>query len=322
MITALQHAARIRIICGVNVPKHFFRTKAQVNTRFPVAVSYLATLAGSALALLIFTLPSAAQSRLNCGELISIETREGSITRYTLMQTDTTRSASSKIALVLLVGGSGYLNLNDQGCPRLLQGNSLVRSATIFQKAGFITALVDAPSNYTGEDGLAGFRAAPAHAEDLGKVIADIRSRARAEAVWVIGTSRGTISAANVASRNQGASAPDGVVLTSALTIGSTGRKSWVAQTLYDTPLENIQMPVLVVGHAEDTCLRSPASEMPRILARTRGAREQMVTVTGGPPAKRPGGIEACEGRSPHGFVDQEAEVAEGITRFIRGGSY
>jgi hypothetical protein len=32
--------------------------------------------------------------------------------------------------------------------------------------------------------------------------------------------------------------------------------------------------------------------------------------------------IDACVGRSPHGFVDQEAEVAAGIARFVRGGSF
>jgi len=32
--------------------------------------------------------------------------------------------------------------------------------------------------------------------------------------------------------------------------------------------------------------------------------------------------VEACEGRSPHGFIDQEAAVAAGIARFIWEGSY
>jgi hypothetical protein len=32
--------------------------------------------------------------------------------------------------------------------------------------------------------------------------------------------------------------------------------------------------------------------------------------------------IDACLGRSPHGFIEQEAEVAAGIARFIRGGRY
>ena len=70
--------------------------------------------------------------------------------------------------------------------------------------------------------------------------------------------------------------------------------------------------------------VRSPASLMANITARTNGAREQVVTVTGGPghPAGSRPSIEACEGRSPHGFIDQEAAVAAGIARFIREGTY
>jgi hypothetical protein len=63
---------------------------------------------------------------------------------------------------------------------------------------------------------------------------------------------------------------------------------------------------------------------MDKITARTSGVREQIVTVTGGPgtPAGIQAGLDACEGRAPHGFVGQEAEVAAGIARFIRGGTY
>ena len=58
------------------------------------------------------------------------------------------------------------------------------------------TALVDAPSDYPGEEGLGGFRLAPAHAEDLGKLIEDVRARVKAP-VWLAGHSRGTVSVAN-----------------------------------------------------------------------------------------------------------------------------
>jgi hypothetical protein len=61
---------------------------------------------------------------------------------------------------------------------------------------------------------------------------------------------------------------------------------------------------------------------MGNITARTNGARTQVVAVTGGPGRSGPPGIDACEGRAPHGYVEQEAEVAAGIARFIRGGSY
>ncbi len=259
----------------------------------------------------------------DCGEVVTIGTHARTTTRYALAQPRGASAPGGRIALVLLAGGGGHLDLDDAGCPRALKGNSLVRSLPLFQEAGFITALVDAPSDHPGEDGLAGFRITAEHAEDLGKVIADVRARTRAS-VWLVGTSRGTISAVNAAARLSGPSAPAGLVLTSALTSGGQGRKSWVAHTVFDLPLEAIRVPVLVVGHAADQCARSPAGLMGDIRARTDGAREQVVSVSGGPGSRAgaASSLAACEGRAPHGFVEQEAEVAAGIARFIRGGSY
>jgi hypothetical protein len=259
--------------------------------------------------------PSAA-----CGEVVTIQTHDRTTTRYAFAR-PTAPAQGEPIAVVLLPGGGGHLDLDANGCPRALKGNSLVRSIPLFHELGFATALVDSPSDHTGEDGLAGFRSSGQHADDLGKVISDVRARANG-LVWLIGTSRGTISGANAAAHLSGPSAPDGVVLTSAVTSGvRSGRKPWVSQTVFDFPLEKIRIPRLIVGHAADTCARTPASLMATIAARTASVRRQVVTVTGGPGTTRDG-IDACEGRSPHGFIDQESEVAAGIARFIRGGRY
>ena len=48
-----------------------------------------------------------------------------------------------------------------------------------------------------------------------------------------------------------------------------------MAQTVFDLPLEAIRVPVLVVGHAADQCIRSPAGLMGDITARTNGARRR-----------------------------------------------
>jgi len=99
------------------------------------------------------------------------------------------------------------------------------------------------------------------------------------------------------------------------------GRLPWTAQTVHDAPLEKLGMPVLLVAHAADTCLRSPPGGIAGIAQRVKSSRVQSVTVTGGPGARQ-SGLAACEGRSPHGFEDQDAEVAQGIARFVRGGRY
>ena len=257
-----------------------------------------------------------AAGALACGSVVTLKTHEDTTTRYALNVPD-----GAKGSLVLFAGGAGFLDLDEQGCPRRLKGNSLVRFQALFQREGYATALVDAPSDYQGPDGLGDFRAQPAYAEDLGQVIADLRKRVPGP-VWVVGTSRGAISAANAASRLAGSAGPDGVVLTSAVTVGTArGRKPWTAQTVHDAPLERIRVPFLIVGHAQDQCMRSPASGMAGVVQRIQAAPRQVVTVTGGPGgAKR--GLQACEGRSPHGYWEQDAEVAGGIVRFVRAGRY
>jgi hypothetical protein len=286
--------------------------------RFPIPALFLLLPAPACLAQ-----PGPAAPAATCGEVVTIETHNRSTTRYSLAHLEGAGTPTGQIALVLLPGGPGHVDLDDKGCARALMGNSLVRSIPLFGAAGFATALVDAPSNYHGEDGLGGFRIAAQHAEDLGKVIADLRVRTKGP-VWLVGTSRGSISAVNAAARLSGPSAPDGVVITSALMSGQSGaKKTWVAHTVFDLRLEAIRIPILVIGHAADTCARSPANLMGNITERTNGAREQVVTVTGGPGSSTGGpSLQACEGRTPHGFVDQEAEVAAGMARFIHGGHY
>ncbi len=280
-----------------------------------------------ALCLLLVWLPAClaqpGTSAARCGEVITIDTHDRSTTRYSLAHPASTSLQSQPIALVLLAGGSGYVNLDDAGCARSLRGNSLVQSISLFRAAGFFTALIDAPSTHHGVDGLEGFRTHAKHAEDLGKAIADIQARTKGS-VWLAGTSRGAISAVNAASRLTGADAPAGVVLTSPVTAGQSGaRKPWVGQSVFDLKLEAITVPLLVVGHTADNCIRSPAKLMGNITARTSSDREQVVTVTGGPGGATGESLtDACEGRSPHGFTGQEAEVAAGIARFVLGGKY
>jgi hypothetical protein len=263
------------------------------------------------------------QAQESCGELVTIKGHGSSTTAFSIATPPASAPQEGRAALVLLAGGPGYLALDAKGCARKLQGNSLVRSRELFQAAGFTTVLVDAPSDHRGEDGLGGFRLSALHADDIGKVIADVRARTKLP-VWLVGTSRGAISAANAASRLTGPAAPDGLVLTSPVTSGRVGgRKAWVAQTVLGAPLEAIRSPVLVVVHAADTCIRTPPGVAGQITARTNGVREQVVTVTGGSGGSGKGAsVEACEGRSPHGFIGQEAAVAAGIARFVRGGRY
>lgn len=254
-----------------------------------------------------------------CGEVRVLESR-GATTRYALSPVP---EQDAPPAVLMLIGGSGKINLDERGCPRFQTGNSLMRMRQPLHAAGFVVVLVDVPSDRAGEDGLGAFRNDPAHAEDLGKIIQDVRARTRGP-VWLVGHSRGTISAINAAARLSGPAAPDGAVLLSSMLVGETrARKAFVTQTVFDPPLEAIRKPVLVLGHAADNCPRSPANQAGRVASRASAARVQVVTVTGGPTAPgRPPTLSACEVGEPHDFVGQDAEIATGIVRFVRGGSY
>ena len=282
--------------------------------------SLLRTVGGAMAVLIPLSVPiqGSAEPIGKCGQLISLSAHDDSTLKYTLAGDATT----AKAVLVLLPGGGGFLDLDEEGCPERLQGNSLVRKLSLFHQSAFLTALVDASSDYQGNDGLAGFRIHKDHAEDIGKVIADLRKRA-ALPVWLVGTSRGAISAANAASRLSGAFAPDGLILTSPVTSGfEGGRKPWVAQTVFSNNLEAIRIPFLVVVHAADMCIRTPSDLAPRVISDSGSPRGQSVAVSGGPGWDGGQSVKACKGRSPHGFLNQEAEVVSGIGRFIGGEKY
>lgn len=112
-----------------------------------------------------------------CGEVVTLKTHGKTTTAVSISMPPASTPQDGRMALVLLSGGPGYMALDAKGCARKLEGNSLVRSVGLFNKAGFVTALVDAPSDHRGEDGLGGFRLSSQHADDIGKVIAEVRER-------------------------------------------------------------------------------------------------------------------------------------------------
>jgi len=260
----------------------------------------------------IAALPATADDA--CGQLITVDIRDGETQAYSFGHAEGEPIAT----LVLLAGGGGALDLDAGGCARKLKGNTLTRNVAAFRKAGFTTALVDAPTDHRSGDGLGGFRASVDHAGDLGAVIADVRGRASAP-VYIVGSSRGTISAVNAAAFLTGLFAPDGVILFSPITSGLIGgRKAWVAQTVFDVRLEDIHKPILVVAHESDACIRTPSERARDILPRADGDLEKIVMVTGG-PATDTGvtGVKACQGKYPHGFGGQDELVVRLISEFV-----
>lgn len=206
--------------------------------------------------------------------------------------------------VVLLAGGAGKLGFQ-HARDRWRQGNFLVRSRHLFAAAGFAVAVPDAPSDRARE-GLIGWRGSAAHAMDIGGVLERLKQRWPTRA-WLVGTSRGTISAANAGARLRGIA---GVVLTASVTEVSRGRSG----TVFDARLGKIRLPVLLVHHRSDGCRVSPPSGVDKILSRLPPgpARKKLIFDGGSPPRSNP-----CRGRSPHGFFGIEELVVGAITRWM-----
>jgi len=210
-------------------------------------------------------------------------------------------------SVILFAGAHGRLALSPQGIG-WGEGNFLVRNRERFVQQGFLVAVIDAPSDRP--QGLWNFRASAEHAEDIKHVIAELK-RISDIPVWLIGTSMGTVSAANVAARLKD-SGPDGLVLTSTVTKESRQ----VNETVNSVRLRDIRVPTLVVHHKQDGCMVTPY-EMAAALMRslTQAPKKDLLTFTGGDLSV----LDPCEEMSYHGFLGLDAEVVAAIASWIKG---
>lgn len=217
------------------------------------------------------------------------------------------RPAGPPVASVIMfAGGDGNLALTSAGVGQL-QGNFLVRTRTRWVREGFLVAILDRPSDR--KSGLWNFRTTSEHAADIKQAIAAVRELARAP-VWLVGTSMGTLSAANAATRlTEGG--PSGIVLTSSVT--ETSKLSY--ETTRHAGLGDIRVPTLVVHHKDDGCRASPysgAEDIVKVLERAP-VKELVVFEGGSPPISAP-----CEAKAAHGYLGLEAQVVAAIGAWIR----
>lgn len=239
--------------------------------------------------------------------LVELQTRPGVTQTYLLIEPEEPAPASA----ILFAGGHGVLKLGRVD-GRLAFGwgrsNFLVRSRDLFVEQGLAVAVVDAPSDRQDDTGmLYGFRTSSRHLADIEAVISDLRSRVPGP-VWLIGTSRGTESAAHCAIH--GKAGIDGLVLTA--TITKPTRKG-MAVTRMD--LERVRVPTLVVHHAADACKVTPAEGARWIVKGLRNAvKAELRLFEGGAPPKS----SSCRALSAHGFYGIEREVVNAIASFIK----
>jgi hypothetical protein len=211
-----------------------------------------------------------------------------------------------KATLVLFPGGDGVVGLESDGSVGS-PTNFLVRTRGDWGSRGYAILLPDVPM---GSSSLMGSRLTDSYASAIATLV-DFAKQQNHAPVWLVGTSQGTNAVANGASRmTHGEIA--GIILTSTLT--HPGKASDMKETVFETNLGAINVPALIVSHADDACKLSPPSDDDRLRAALSGSpRTKAILITGGdPPASS-----ACEAKSPHGFYGVEAETIGDMASWI-----
>ncbi len=203
--------------------------------------------------------------------------------------------AAPKAVAIMLPGGDGQLGLASGAIARGAK-NFLIRTRHRFADAGLVVIVVDMP------DARAKFRLSERHAEDLLAITEWAAVRWHLP-VWLVGTSRGTISVANAAAHGAPVA---GIVLTSTVTAGDLAKG-----TVRSVAVGSISVPTLFVHHRHDDCDASPLAGAEDIAKRfTAPVTWRLVD----------GGAEIgllCGPESHHGYFGIEADVVAQIAAFV-----
>lgn len=236
--------------------------------------------------------------------LVKVPTRSGVEQPFILVEPEIKPFAS----VILFPGGSGKLRTHRYGT-QVKSKNFLVRTRQIFAGHGFLVVVVDTPTDLKRE-GLFRFRATEEHARDIKNVITWLSKRNNIP-VFLIGTSRGTISAAGVTAQLK-SSGIAGIVLTSTVTrYNNRGNKDRV----FDVNMEQIRTPVLVVHHKDDACTITPYEDADNLMDSLVNAKhKKLLSYKGGNTPES----DECKALSEHGFFGIEERVVGDIARWIK----
>ncbi len=246
-------------------------------------------------------LPDVARSQQ---EMVTLQTRPGVTQSFFLTSIPKDLGAVA----ISFPGSGGLINLrSENGQARFGQGNFLVRSRTQFIKNGVVAAILDAPSDHqTGWGMTDEFRLGEQHYADLAAVIDELAKRFTGKPLFLIGTSRGTISAAAVGARVERRIA--GVVLTSTMFRPAPKKSQDPGPGLSKFDFATIKTPVLFVHHVSDQCEVTPYGDAARL-----SDMYPLITVFGGaPPQSGP-----CDAFSAHGYFGKESETVEQIVNWM-----
>ena len=126
--------------------------------------------------------------------------------------------------------------------------------------------------------------------------------------VVLVGTSRGTISAANSAARLEHGNA-DALVVSSTVTQNSKKNSG----TIYNVDLGRISIPFLILHNEQDACKVSPYSGVAGLQHAFKNAPRKDVIALSHADAI----ADACQGMSAHGFLGIEGQAVSAISNWI-----
>ena len=238
-------------------------------------------------------------------EVVTLQTRPGVTLSFFIANMG---GRKPEAAALLLIGGGGNIGLRvENGQPKFSGGNFLPRSRREFIRNGILPVILDNPTDQQAGEGMTDdFRESAAHATDIRAVRAELEKRYPGLPVFVVGTSRSTLSAAHLAK-----SLPNelkGAVLTSSLFF--SGVRQGARPVLASYSWGQIKIPLLVVHHQEDACGATPYFEAKRL-----ASRYPLITVQGGkPPESGP-----CDPFANHGFYGKEAQTVDAIAAWMLG---
>jgi predicted alpha/beta-hydrolase family hydrolase len=234
-------------------------------------------------------------------KVVDIPTRPGVSQRMVVLSPQ-----DPKAAVILFAGGHGGLQISSNGSFKWGEGNFIVRTRQLFADQGLFVVVVDSPSDRQSPPYLSGFRQRPEHVSDIKATIAWVREQAKVP-VWLVGTSRGTQSAAYVATELNGSDGPDGLVLSSTILTDKKGRP------VPAMPLCKLRIPVLVVHHEQDGCGHCSFSDVPILMEKLISVpKKQLLSFKGGQNRGDP-----CGPFAYHGFNGLEREVVAQTASWI-----
>lgn len=232
------------------------------------------------------------------GEVFKIPTRPDVETKVFWHETP-----NAKITVLIFSGGGGGFGTIENGRPT--GRNFLIRTADHWiQEGPFNYAAFGKPSDMSELD--YPDRISSEHLEDIRKTVAWLKTRTTTP-IWIVGTSRGTISAAHALIHIQDPQIAGGVLTSSVTAYKKAG-------AVPQQELAKIRVPMLVLHHENDACHVCKPHEAGAIVdGLVNSPVKKLIMVSGGAsPQSGP-----CEALHYHGFIGIERDTIQTISKWI-----